>query len=285
MHRSPPSSVSPPRPGPGPPGRRAYSLSLAPPAAAPPPMMPLMPCLAMKSSARGLALTTGCQHSTGNVFGQRHQRDLPHLVPAIRHGRRDRVVLALVREGALVERLEDDLDLLLEQLAVGVAIEHRRPEALDLAGVIAASAEHHAAVGQPVGRGVVLGHPDRMPHRRDVEAAADPDVLGDVAEVQRQHQHVGDALVAFALEVVLGEPVDVVAGAVHQLGDGFGLGEHRGQVVVGQPALVHRCPGQPLVVEIDVAREQAANVLIMLAVLPDLRDGRSAPPGDSMDVA
>jgi len=35
-----------------------------------PPMMPLMPCLAMKSSARGLALTTGCQHSTGSVFGR-----------------------------------------------------------------------------------------------------------------------------------------------------------------------------------------------------------------------
>src|SRR2546425_3790321 len=58
-----------------PPGARAsrkawITLSLAPPAAAPPPMMPLMPCLAMKSSARVLALTTGCQHSTGKVFGR-----------------------------------------------------------------------------------------------------------------------------------------------------------------------------------------------------------------------
>src|SRR5437899_7606502 len=47
----------------------------------------------------------------------RHQRDLPDLIAAVRHRGRNRVVLALVRERALVERLEDDLDLLLEQLA------------------------------------------------------------------------------------------------------------------------------------------------------------------------
>jgi hypothetical protein len=168
-------------------------------------------------------------------------------------------VLALVREGTLVERLEDEVDLLLEQLAVGVLIQHRRPEALDLAGVITApDAEHHPAAGQPVDGGVVLGHPDRVPHRRDVEAAADPDVAGDVAEVQRQHQHVRDALVPLALEVVLGQPVRVVAGPIHQLRDGLGLGKHRCQILVGQPAIVHRRAVQPLVVQVDVAREQAA---------------------------
>ena len=31
--------------------------------------MPLMPYLAMKSMARSLALTIGCQHSTGTVRG------------------------------------------------------------------------------------------------------------------------------------------------------------------------------------------------------------------------
>ena len=71
-------------------------------------------------------------------------------------------MLALVREGPLVERLEDDLDLLLEELAVGVLVEHRRAERLDLAGVVAApDAEDDPAAGQPVDRGVVLGHPDR----------------------------------------------------------------------------------------------------------------------------
>src|ERR1700756_2659960 len=98
MQRSPPSSVS--RPARARASRKARTtLSLAPPAAAPPPMRPLMPCLAMKSSARWLAL---------------------------------------VREGPLVERLEDDVDLLLEELAVGVLVEHRPPEGLDLARMVAA---------------------------------------------------------------------------------------------------------------------------------------------------
>ena len=113
----------------------------------------------------------------GQRLRARHQRDLLELVAPIGHRGRDRVVLALVGEGALVERLEDDLDLLLEELAVGVLVEHRRPERLDLAGVVAApDAEDDPAAGQPVGGGVVLGHPERMPHRRDVEAAADLDV-------------------------------------------------------------------------------------------------------------
>jgi hypothetical protein len=143
-------------------------------------------------------------------------------------------VLALVREGALVERCEDEIDLLLEQLAVGGLIEQGRPERLDLAGVVAApDAEHDPAVGQPVDGGEVLGHPDRVPHRRDVEAAADPDVPGEMAEMESQHQHVRDALVPFALEVVLGQPEDVVAGPVHELRDGLALRKHRGQVVVG----------------------------------------------------
>jgi hypothetical protein len=168
-------------------------------------------------------------------------------------------VLALVRERPLVERLEDDFHLLLEQLAVGLLVEHGRPEGLDLSGVVAAPhAEDHAPVGQPVGGRIVLGHADGMPHRRDVEAAANADVLGDVAEVEGQHEHVGDALVPLALEVVLGQPEGIVARAVHELGNGLALGKHRGQVLVGEPAIVRRRAVQPLVVQIDVAREQAA---------------------------
>src|SRR5204862_5391820 len=62
-----------------------------------------------------------------------HQCDFPQLVAPVGHLGRDRVVLALVRERALVERLEDEADLLLEQLAVRVLVEQRRAEALDLA--------------------------------------------------------------------------------------------------------------------------------------------------------
>ena len=43
--------------------------SAAPPGAAPPPMMPLIPYLAMKFRPRSDAETTGCHHSTG-CFGR-----------------------------------------------------------------------------------------------------------------------------------------------------------------------------------------------------------------------
>ena len=40
------------------------------PPAAPPPIMPLMPCFAIRFSPRSLALTIGCQHSTGRLSGR-----------------------------------------------------------------------------------------------------------------------------------------------------------------------------------------------------------------------
>ncbi len=49
-------------------------------------------------------------------------------------------------------------------------------------------------------------------------------------------QHVGDALGAFALEMVLGHPERVVAEPVHQLGHGLGLVERGGEVVVADSA-------------------------------------------------
>src|SRR4029077_3007644 len=69
----------------------------------------------------------------------RDERELLQLIAAIRHRRRDRVVLPLVRERGLIERLEDDLDLLLEQLTIGLAVEHRVAEALDFSRVVAAA--------------------------------------------------------------------------------------------------------------------------------------------------
>src|SRR4029077_7959796 len=89
----------------------------------------------------------------GERLRTREQRQLADLVAPVGHLGRDRVVLALVREGALVERLEDDVDLLLEELAIGVLVDDRRPEGFALAAVIAApDAEDDAAIGQPVHR-------------------------------------------------------------------------------------------------------------------------------------
>src|SRR2546427_217744 len=84
---------------------------------------------------------------------------------------------------------------LLEQLPVGVLVEQRRAEGLDLARVVAApDAEDDPAPGQPVDGGVVLGDPERVPHRRDGEAAADLDVPRDVAKVQGHQQDVRDEI-------------------------------------------------------------------------------------------
>ena len=52
---------------------------------------------------------------------------------------RNGVVFAIVREGATVERLEDDFDLVFEQLAVGLVVDRRAggAEHLALPGVVA----------------------------------------------------------------------------------------------------------------------------------------------------
>ena len=191
----------------------------------------------------------------------RDQREVREVVAAVRHLGRQRVVLALVRERLLVEGLEDDLDLLLEELAVRGLVQERRAERLHLAGVVAAAhAERHAAAGEDVGHREVLGEPERMPHRRDVEPAADAEPPRHVGEMDGVHQHVGDALVALVLEVVLGHPEGVVAPPVHELGHGLGLVEHRGEPRVAEAAVIHRRAAVAHVVHVDVAGEQAVEL-------------------------
>src|SRR5205814_7700889 len=83
-----------------------------------------------------------------------------------------------------LECLEQNLDPLLEHLAVGVLVEERRTKGLDLAGVVAApDAEDDPPAGQDVGHRVILGEAQRVPHWHDVEAAADVDVPGDAGQV------------------------------------------------------------------------------------------------------
>jgi len=85
--------------------------------------------------------------------------------------------------------------------------------------IAAADAEDDPAVGEDVGHRVIFRQAQRVPHRGDVEAAADIDVFRDMRQVQRHQQHVGNALGAFALEVMLGHPEGVVAEAIHLLRD------------------------------------------------------------------
>ena len=99
-----------------------------------------------------------------------------------------------------------------------------------------------------------------MPHRRDVEAAADPELRGAVREVQRHHQHVWNALRALALEMMLGHPERVVAVPVHHLGHRLGLEEGGRQVLVVVAALIDRRALVAAIVEIGVACEQAVEL-------------------------
>ena len=195
------------------------------------------------------------------VLGPGHQGNLLQVIAAIGHVRRDVVVLAVVGEGAFIEGLEDDLYLFLEQLPVGVPVQHGRVQGFDLAGVVApAHAEDDPSVGEDVGGGIVLGQAQGVPHGGDVEAAANLESLGQVGQVDGEQQQVGDALVAFPLEVVLGHPEGIVVQPVHGLGNGLGLVERRGQTVIGQPAVVGRRGVQADVVKVNVPGKQAAKL-------------------------
>ena len=76
-------------------------------------------------------------------------------------------------------------------------------------------------------------------------------------QVQRHHQHVRDALVAFALEMVLGHPERVVAEPVHQLRHRLRLVEDGGEMLVGETAVVDRHPAIADIVHVDMAGKQA----------------------------
>jgi len=193
-----------------------------------------------------------------------------------------------VGERGVVERLEDDLDLLLEQLPVGGLIRERGAERVHLAGVIATpDPEAHPAAGEHVHHREILGEPEGMPHRRDVEAAPHLQPLGLMREVERHQQHVGDAFVPFALEMVLGEPEGVVPAPVEQTRQVARLGEGADEVLVREDTAVHGGAAVADVVHVHVAGVQAVelgdHVVPLSGEGPPVLDAlalgvRSAPP-------
>src|SRR5215467_8042038 len=76
--------------------------------------------------------------------------------------------------------------------------------------------------------------------------------------MDKEHQQVGDALIALPLEVVFRRPPGIIAQPVHQLDHGLALIEYRREVLVGEPAVVGWCPLQPDLVQIYIPREEAA---------------------------
>src|SRR5437867_12589004 len=165
-------------------------------------------------------------------------------------------------EGPLVERLQDDLELLLEERAVRLGVEHGVAEALHLARVIAAPhTEDQAAARQDVRSRVVLGQPDRMPGRDDVEPAADLEPSRVVRDVNGQERDVRDALVALVLEMVLGQPQGLVAELVHRLRELERRVERLDHPLIGVAALVGRSARVPAVLQLDVSDVEGGEAL------------------------
>ena len=217
--------------------------------------------LGHKVEGAGRGALDGLPSFHGQAAGARHQGYLLELVAAVRHLGRDGVILALMGKGTLVERLENQLDLLLEQVAVGGLVKEGRAEGFDFPGVVtAADAKDDPAVGQDVGGGKVLGQAEGVPHRGNVETAAELEVAGQMRQVDIQHQQVGDALVALGLEVVFRHPEGIVAAGVHSFGNGLGLVKGGGQVFVGKGTVVHRRAAVADIVHIDMAGVQAVKL-------------------------
>src|SRR5256884_1794245 len=190
----------------------------------------------------------------GQVLRPRHTCDLAELVAAVLHRRRAVVALAVVAERLLVEALEQEVDLLLEQLPVRRLVDDGRPERLDLPRVVAASHAHdHPTVSHDVRHRVVLGEADGVPHREDVEGAAELEAPRLRGEPERELDEVREALVALALEVVLRRPQRVVPELVHQLGDVPRGKEHLAQPLVAVAPGVRRRAFRPDVLQLDLA--------------------------------
>ena len=171
-------------------------------------------------------------------------------------------MLALVRKGLLRESLHHHLHLLLKKLPVGVPVKHRRPESLHLPRVVAAPhSENNPPAGQNVRHRKILGQPQRMPHRRNVETAAILQPPRVARQVKPQHYQVGDALVPLRLEVMLRHPELVIPVGLQVPGNIQSPLKSPGQLVVGIPAVVGRRPPQPQVVVHNVAGVRCAETL------------------------
>jgi hypothetical protein len=155
-------------------------------------------------------------------------------------------------ENVLPERPEDHVELLLEQLAIGVLVEQGRSERLHLARLVASPrSENDPPPGHDVRDRIVLGKPNWVPDRQNVEGAAElqPRRLGREPGVEQDQ--VREHLVPLALEVVLGRPEAVEASFVHQLRKLPGSVERLDQPFVRIAPLVCRLAVTAHVVEFD----------------------------------
>ena len=175
-------------------------------------------------------------------------------------------MLAAVREAVVRRRGLEDLDLLLEHLAVvpvvvvvAVADVHAEHVRFALLGAASETAEEPAA-GEDVREGVVLGEPDRMPAGEDMHQRAEADLPGALGKHRVQQQDVRDDLEAMVVEVVLGRPHGVVAETVRGLRVRDEIGIHATVVFLTVAPPVRRWPVDPGVGHVHGAVEEQAEM-------------------------
>src|SRR5262252_9319408 len=120
-----------------------------------------------------------------------------------------------------------------------------------------------------------------MPHRQDVEGTAELEALGLRGQPQSELDQVGQALVALALEMVLGRPQHVIAETIHELRHLARGGKGLPQAFRGIAPVVGWRAGKTDVVELDLADIEHMEVFEHRAISPASKGralrGGSAP--------
>jgi hypothetical protein len=86
----------------------------------------LIPCLTMKIELARAGADCRLPALDRQVDRAWNQREFLQRIAAIGNLGRQHVMLALMRKTLVIERLENNLHLLFEQLAIGVLVEHRK---------------------------------------------------------------------------------------------------------------------------------------------------------------
>jgi hypothetical protein len=100
-----------------------------------------------------------------------------------------------------------------------------------------------------------------MPHRQNVEAAAEFEALRLGGELQPELDQIGEALIAFTLKVMLGCPQGIIAQLVHQPRDIAGRPENFAEALVLVATVVRRGAVQADMVEFDLADVEGMRAL------------------------
>ena len=81
-------------------------------------------------------------------------------------------MFAFVRKGVFIKCLNDDFQLFLEHLSVGISIQHRHRESFYLTRVVTSpNAECESPIAEIVNDSLVFGQPDGVPIQYYVESA------------------------------------------------------------------------------------------------------------------